>query len=397
VWTPPSLLGKKFLADNQHQHPVVQVILDKISTPAGQAVDTHLPKLSIQPLKFALTGCGRIARGVHIPVLRRLPGVQLVAAADPQAEALDATRRIAPGCAVFHSQDEMLDAVEADSVIIAAPSAEHAELACQAFARRKHVYLEKPIATSLEEARQVVAAWRKAGVVAMPGFNYRFHALVRELRRLIENDRIGALLAARTTFSIAACASASWRASRAKGGGALLDLASHHVDLIRFIFRREIAGVHASVRSIRSEDDCVAVQFHLQDGLVVQSIFAECGSEIDSFEVFGEHGSLGFDRYFSEQVEYAGPGHGAARVQRLFNRIKSFVPGPGWLTKVRAPLHEPSYEASLSHFISAVRGEARIECDLMDGYESIGVIAAAEESARAGGFMPCERGIPVDF
>ena len=213
MWTPPSLLGKKFLADNQHQHPVVQVILDKISTPAGQAVDTHLPKLSIQPLKFALTGCGRIARDVHIPVLRRLPGVQLVAAADPQAEALDATRRIAPGCAVFHSQDEMLDAVEADAVIIAAPSAEHAELACQAFARRKHVYLEKPIATSLEEARQVVAAWRKAGVVAMPGFNYRFHALVRELRRLIENDRIGALLAARTTFSIAACASASWRAS----------------------------------------------------------------------------------------------------------------------------------------------------------------------------------------
>ena len=353
--------------------------------------------MSTQPLKFALTGCGRIACDVHIPVLRRLSGVQLVAVADPQEEVLEATRRISPGCAVFPSQNEMLDAVEADAVIIAAPSALHAELACQAFRSHKHVYLEKPIAISLEEARQVVAAWREARVVAMPGFNYRFHPLVRELRRLLGNDRIGALLAARTMFSIAPCSSASWRASRAAGGGALLDLASHHVDLIRFVFRREIAGVHASVRSIRTEGDCVAVQFHLHDGLVVQSVFSGCGSEIDSFEVFGEHGSLAFDRYFSEQVEYAGPGHGPARLQRLLNRVRSFIPGAGWLKKVRAPVHEPSYEASLSHFVSAVRGQARLECDLMDGLESIGVIAAAEESARVGRFIAIERGIPVDF
>lgn len=354
-----------------------------------------MSKLSIEPLKFALTGCGRIARDVHIPFLRRLPGVQLVAVADPREEALAATCHLAPGCAAFRSQSEMLDAVEADAVIIAAPSAAHVEMACQAFGRRKHVYLEKPIATSLEGARQVVAAWRKSGVVAMPGFNYRFHPLVCELRRLLENDRIGALLAARTTFSITACDPASWRASRARGGGALLDLASHHVDLIRFVFRQEIAGVHASVRSVRSEDDCVAVQFHLQSGMVVQSIFSECGSEIDSFEVFGEYGSLGFDRYFSEQVEYAGRDHGTARVQRLLNRIMSFVPGPGWLKKVRAPAHEPSYEASLAHFVAAVRGESRLECDLMDGYESIGIIAAAEESARSGRFISCE--VPVDF
>ena len=356
-----------------------------------------MSQLSIQPLKFALTGCGRIARDVHIPVLGRMPGVQLVAVADPREEAREAARQVAPGCAVFHRQDEMLDAVEADAVIVAAPSAEHAALACQAFARRKHVYLEKPIATSLEDARQVVAAWRKAGVVAMPGFNYRFHPLVRELRQLLDTNRIGALLAARTTFSIMACDPASWRASRARGGGALLDLASHHVDLIRFVFRREIAGVHASVRSIRAEDDCVAVQLHLQDGLVVQSIFSECGSEIDCFEVFGENGSLGFDRYSSERVEYAGAAHGPARVQRLLNRVGSFVPGSGWLRKVRAPLHEPCYEASLAHFISVIRGEAPLECDLLDGYESIAVIAAAEESARAGTFVACERGIPVDF
>src|SRR5258708_4259930 len=131
------------------------------------------------PLKFAISGCGRIARDVHIPILRRLPGVRLVAVADTDDEALAAARLLAPGCAIFHNQTEMLDAVEADALIIAAPSVAHAELACQAFSRRKHVYLEKPIATSLEEARRVVAAWRQAGTMAMPGFNYRFHPLVQ--------------------------------------------------------------------------------------------------------------------------------------------------------------------------------------------------------------------------
>jgi len=347
--------------------------------------------------KVALTGCGSIAREVHIPVLRRFKDVQLVAIADPRDDAFEAARQLAPGCAVFHTQDEMLDAVETDAVIIAAPSDVHAELACEAMSRRKHIYLEKPIATSREEARRVVAAWRDARVIGMPGFNYRFHPLVRELRRLLQNDRIGNLVAARTVFSIRSHASGSWRASRATGGGALLDLAVHHADLIRFVFQREIEGVQASVRSVRSQDDCAAIQFHLQDGMVVQSIFSECGPELDSFEVFGERGSLAFDRYSSEHVEYAGPLHGQARVQRLFNRTMSFVPASGWLKKLRAPLHEPSYEASLSHFVGAIRGEGPLEFDLMDGYESAAAIATAEESARTGRLIPCERRIAVGF
>src|SRR5712664_470410 len=91
-------------------------------------------------LKVAMTGCGRIARDVHIPVLRRLTGVRLVAVADPRDEALEAAGELAPGCAIFHSQIEMLDAVEADAVFIAAPSDVHADLACGAMKRRKHIY-----------------------------------------------------------------------------------------------------------------------------------------------------------------------------------------------------------------------------------------------------------------
>jgi len=127
----------------------------------------------------------------------------------------------------------------------------------------------------------------------------------------------------------------------------------------------------------------------------VQSIFSECGPEVDSFEVYGESGTLGFDRYFSEQVEYAAAAHGRARLQRLSNRVRSFVPRRGWIKKVRAPIHEPSYEASVAHFASAIRGHESPEYDLMDGYKSVMAIAAAEQSAGGAGFVACDRTIAL--
>ena len=75
----------------------------------------------------------------------------------------------------------------------------------------------------------------------------------------------------------------------------------------------------------------------------------------------------------------------------------SFVPRSGWLKKMRAPLHERSYELSLSHFVNAVRGERPLEFDLMDGFKSAAAIAAAEESARTGRVTACERRIAVGF
>ena len=107
---------------------------------------------SLHPLRFALPGFGRLAEEVHAPVIGRLPEAELVAIADPDPERRKRAGSRLPEDKIFASQQEMLDAVEAEAVLIAAPPAAHKELACAALESGRHVYLEKPAAPGLSEA-----------------------------------------------------------------------------------------------------------------------------------------------------------------------------------------------------------------------------------------------------
>ena len=201
----------------------------------------------LAPVALGLIGCGSIARNVHLKVLRRLPGVRVAALADPDAQRLNAAQRLVPGAAGCADYRQLLDLPHVQAVVIAAPNAHHAEMTVAALDRRKHVYLEKPIATSLAGARQILAAAQQAGTVGMMGFNYRFNPLYQETRRLIRSGRLGELVSVRSVFATASHPLPDWKQSRHSGGGVLLDLASHHVDLVRHFLGGEVRAVFATV------------------------------------------------------------------------------------------------------------------------------------------------------
>lgn len=341
-------------------------------------------------MKVGIIGCGTIAQRVHIPVLSRLPGAELVALAETDRGRREAAGRSVPSAALFADYAELLAGPGLDAVVISVPPALHAEVALKALERGLHVYIEKPLAARLADARDVVAAWRQAGVVGMMGFNYRFNPLVQTLRRHLDAGRVGPLTAVRSVFSLAAHALPEWQLSRAGGGGVLLDLASHHVDLIRFLFHQEISEVFARVSSRRTEADTALLEMRLANGVPAQSLFSQCAVEEDSFEVYGQNGKLTLDRYFFEQVQVTAPPHNKARVQQLAHRLRSFVPSRYLFDKLAAPLHETSYGSALAQFTAAVQGQGTVEVDLLDGYRSLAVIDAAEESAKAGRSVSCE-------
>lgn len=340
-------------------------------------------------LRVGVVGCGQIAENVHIPVLDGLRGVSVVALCDVEPARIERVRSRASDAVAFTDHRRMLEEVELDAVVITAPSGCHAELAIDALERGKHIYLEKPMATDLAAAREVITAWRMAGSVAMMGFNYRFNRLFRRLRRELEAGRIGPLIGARTVFSLPKRELPAWRKKRETGGGVLLDLASHHIDLVRYIFRQEVAEVTAHMGTRDSEDDPACLVMRLDDGLCVQSFFSEYSVEEDAFEVYGRTGKLIADRYFLERVQRTDRGHHAARVQQLVSRLHSFLPSRQVLRKLREPAREPSYRAALASFVMAARHGSSPEVDLLDGYRSLVVIDAAEESARTGMPVSC--------
>jgi len=332
----------------------------------------------------ALLGCGRIAALFHLPILAGLEGSILRAVAEP-----DPGRRAAAGAragtvTVVDDYRTVLADVDVDAVVVCLPSGLHAEAACAAFEAGKHVYLEKPIATTLPDARCVQAAWRSAGTVGMIGFNQRFDPVVTALRRAVEEGQLGTVTGARIMLGAATRTPPAWKQHRVTGGGVLLDLGSHAADLTRFVFGQEVRSVTATVMSHRFEHDTAALTMVLWDGRLVQAHLTSTAAQESRCELLGERGRLVADRY-AGTLELQPPLPPYSAVARARRGLRSLRRLPSHAIALVAPPHDAHpYRAALHAFIGAVRGERPCSPDLDDGYRSLAVVAAAEEAALRG-------------
>jgi myo-inositol 2-dehydrogenase/D-chiro-inositol 1-dehydrogenase len=331
----------------------------------------------------ALLGCGAIASAVHLRLLRRARHVKLVGVADPSEQARERARGIA-GVETVSDPLELIARADVDAVVVCARTDQHAELALAAVAGGKHLYLEKPIATSLEDGNRIVEAARSAGVIGMTGFNHRFHPLHVRARRLLAAGAIGQVEAIQTSFCepVAPGSMPEWKSFRATGGGVLLDLASHQVDLVRWLLGDEIERVEASVSSRLTEDDVAHLRLRTVGGVAVDGFFSLRSGRGDHLRFFGEQGILHLDRY-ALRLELARTRTDIGAVRRR-REPPLWASRPWQLRKLVRPAHEPSYRRSLAAFIEALRGGARELPTLEDGLRSLEVVLAAEASARAG-------------
>lgn len=328
-------------------------------------------------IKVGVVGAGRIAERVHIPNLSRIPGVVVEGVVDPDAERRKVIRSRWPETPVFETTDDLLGSRAPEALIVCTPPENHAEGARQALAGGTHLYLEKPIATRSAEARDIVQSWRSPKTAAM-GFNYRFHPGIRELKRRVSAGEVGAVIAIRTLFSAPSADGSGWWSAPSRGGGALIDLGSHHLDLVRFVTGLEVEEVAATPAKGSVGRDTVFVTLVLTDGGVANCLFVHGGPEVDRFEIIGESGVLSLDR-LAGRVEH---------VERRFGHDRrSALRRAGHLARVAAGEAgrrpgEPSYRLALEAFLGAVRGAADHLPTLADGLRALELVEAAVESVR---------------
>ncbi|MEO6525187.1 MAG: Gfo/Idh/MocA family oxidoreductase [Gemmatimonadaceae bacterium] len=331
-------------------------------------------------LRVGLLGCGQIARGVHLPVLRALEGVRVVALAEPDDASRAAAASIAPEAATFSDYRDLLASPGIDAVVICLPPHLHAPSAIAAFNAEKHVYLEKPLAPSVAEGEQIVAAWRRAGTVGMIGFNFRFHPQAELIRQRLRAGEIGTVLGVRSVFSILPHTIPEWKRTRATGGGVLLDLASHHVDLVHHLLGDPVVRAFASTRSLRGEGDHAALQLELASGASVQTFVSLGTVDENRMELFGTSGKLVMDRVELLRPTHVEASYRGARARRLKRALAAFEPR----LLLRSPGAEPSFSRALEAFVRAAAGGTFAGPDMMDGMRNLAVIDAAERSAASG-------------
>lgn len=335
-------------------------------------------------LRVGLMGAGRVARRFHLPILASLPEVELVAVADPAADARGACRTLAPRAELRTDFAELLASTPLDAVVICLPPALHARAAVASFARGLHVYVEKPLATSAGEAREALDAWRRAGSVGMVGFNSRFHPLALALKDALAGGRVGEVTTIRSTFCAARRALPDWKRERGTGGGALLDLASHQVDLVRFLVGAEVVEVSTLVRSVHSEGDTAVTALRLSSGPLVSLCTSLAAVEEDRLEVNGTRGQLVLDRYRSSALQQMPERRDFRRPARLRSVLATLGRMPGTLRDAAFPPRDRTFALALGAFVAAIRERRPAAPDLDDGMASLAVVLAAERSAREG-------------
>ena len=335
-----------------------------------------------QKVRVGVLGCGEIAYWVHLPTLGRMSEVELVSAAEPDPRAREQAASILQKPVLDRGED-LFARADIDAVVICAPTAFHYPLALAACAAHKHLYLEKPIAADLNSAREIVRAAADTGLVAMIGFHRRQHPAIVQARKILASGALGNISVAQTVLSEPmGSGAAEWRKHRASGGGVLLDLASHHFDLLRFLLHDEFAEAEARTASEQTECDAARVRMTTTRGIEVQSFFSCRSGLADTIQLFGERGTLKIDR-FSPSVELRVPrrfGYGLRSAHLLRSRDAM-----RWrISKLMRPSYDPAYRRALEAFVARIQGQPREVPRLDDGLRSLEAVLAAEQSAQSG-------------
>ena len=332
------------------------------------------------PVRVGLIGCGTIAYWSHLRTLQQLKGVTLAAAADPDPAARARAASIVRGPVHDQPSDLLLDDI--DAVVISAPNRFHAELTVAAARAGKHVYVEKPLATTASEARTVVDVVSQSKVVATVGFNCRHHTAHQRARALLRSGRIGNVRAVQSAFCepVSPQTMPEWKRRRRSGGGALLDLASHHVDLLRWFLEDEIATVDARITSSRTEHDGATLALTMRGGVHAQMYVSFCAGPADFLEFIGEKGVLRVDRHrVLPQLQVArSPRYGVRSAWSLPTVGEATV----WARRLVQPSYQPSFRRALHAFVQRIGGQTVHTATVEDGERSLAVVLAAEESAQ---------------
>jgi predicted dehydrogenase len=207
-------------------------------------------------LRVGVVGVGVMGSN-HARVLAGLAGIELVGVADPDRAQRDLLNRALGRPAV--GDVEALLKLGVDAVTIAAPTHLHHEIALTCIARGVHVMVEKPIASSVDEGRDIIAAARRAGVTLMVGHVERFNPAVQTIKEAIRGEDI---------LSVAITRVGPFP-PRMSNVGVVIDLAVHDIDLIRWFTDSEIVEVQPQLSNAMAErEDIALLQFRTASGVL---------------------------------------------------------------------------------------------------------------------------------
>jgi 1,5-anhydro-D-fructose reductase (1,5-anhydro-D-mannitol-forming) len=247
---------------------------------------------------WGLIGTGRIAQDRVLPGINSFAGNHLIGVVSrTQARADDFAKRFKAQHA-YTRYDDLLRNPEVTVVAIHTPNAQHAEQAIAAARAGKHVFCDKPMATSAADAERIVRECEKAGVTLGVNFHNRQMPCFLETRRIVQSGEIGNVLMVQLEASAgvgAASVVATWRQDPSMAGlGTSMNVGTHVYDILRFILNSEIVMVSALFESPPGVMETTSLTtFKFANGTLAQlNVNQSTPNPHNDFVIYGTHGRI---------------------------------------------------------------------------------------------------------
>jgi UDP-N-acetylglucosamine 3-dehydrogenase len=323
-----------------------------------------------KPVRIAVIGAGAMGRN-HLRVLNDLESAQLVGVADAYEDiARQAARRF--GIEAYSDYKAMLDKAKPEAVVVAVPTIMHRDVTLEVVSRKVHVLVEKPIAFTEDEGREMLAAARQAGVILTVGHIERYNPAILELHKRLQRAELGRV------FQMHARRLGPFP-PRVRDVGVVIDLASHDIDIMRFLSGSRVTRVYAETahRIHTDHEDLLSGLMRFEDNSIgVMDINWLTPTKIRELMVTGERGMfhanyLTQDLYFYEN-NYA---------KTDWDTIKNIEGvSEGDMVRLRREKTEP-LKVELERFVRAVRGES---VSLVSGEDGLAALRIARKVVEAG-------------
>ena len=306
-------------------------------------------------IRYAVVGLGHIAQVAVLPAFAHARrNSQLVAiVSDDAAKRREIAKRYKLDHAFsYDGFDDCLEVV--DAVYIALPNSMHAEYTIRAARAGVHVLCEKPMAVTVKECEQMIAACRRANVKLMIAYRLHFEALNLEAIDLARKGRLGALKFFNSSFSMTV-RRGDIRTKRAHGGGSLYDIGVYCINAARNLFRAEpsqvsAVSINSGLASLAEIDETTAATLRFGDEQVATFITSFNASDVAAYRIVGTKGDLHADPAYeyAEGLEYRLTIDGKTK-RKAFGKHDQFAPEllyfSDCILKNREP--EPSGEEGL--------------------------------------------------
>jgi len=343
---------------------------------------------------WGVIGCGGIADRRTIPEgIIPAPAAELVAVQDIAADRVgEAAEKY--GVAGYATVEDLLADDRVEAVYIATPTFVHHEQTVAAAQAGKHVLCEKPLAMTLEECEDSMRVCADAGVKFGTNFMMRFHACHTTIKQMIDAGDLGTPVLGRAELTCwyPPIEGAFRQIQELGGGGALIDMGNHCIDLLEFFFGKvtRVACFTGNLVQDYETEDTAAVVLHFAGGAVgmVDTLFnVPDAAARNMLEVYGSKGSM-------VTQGTIGQDSGGSISAIIEGEVKGYDAQQAREAGAAEQIIEPEvvnmYETAIQGFCQAVENDTEPPVSAADGLWSHKVIDACYESARTGQVVAVE-------